>query len=174
MLGHSVLVTLRFLHIVSGVFWAGSAFALAGFIVWAPSRSSEDDDRFVGRLMLERRLMYALVGSALVAIGSGVGLFRTLYGRSEWDWSHVTANEVYAIGFFAAVLALLLMLGAGIPVGLALRRCGTAIDAIGGVATHVQRVERERLGRRGALVWRLTAALLFITVATMAVGRYVF
>ncbi|MEO8620499.1 MAG: hypothetical protein ABI625_05500 [bacterium] len=168
------LVALRFLHVLSGVFWAGAAFVLAGFVVRGPERSSEADGRFIGQMMLERRLSYTLVISAVVAIGSGVGLFRKFFAHAKWDWSHPAPNEAYAIGFFAAAAAFLVMIGLGIPVGMALRRCRNAIDATGGRATQPLNVEHARLVRRNAWVWRSTAALLFVTVTTMAVGRYIF
>lgn len=173
MLHEPLFLALRLLHVIGGVFWAGSVFLLAGFIALGSSRA-RDDEGFVGRLLIERRLIYSLVGSSLIAIGSGVGLFRRFYGHAHWDWSHPHQNEVYAVGFIAAVLAFVVMIAYAIPAGIALRNVRDWVDASRGAPPESLRAEYRRVVQRNAVVWRTTAAFLSITVTTMAVGRYIF
>ncbi|HEV2506424.1 MAG TPA: hypothetical protein VGV39_25345 [Mesorhizobium sp.] len=122
------------LHVMSGVFWAGSTFVLA--------RTGD------GRLATT--LFAPQMGAATVAVLSGAVLWYLFHGGGYFG----TQEQVLAIGAAAAIAAAGVQ---GALVGRARRigAQGNAANILGGAV-------------RGE---RLAAALLAITVITMAIAR---
>jgi hypothetical protein len=130
-----ILVLTVVLHVLSGVFWAGSTFTLA--------RTGNEP---------AQRLFRPQMGAAAVAVATG-GLLWFLFHRGATG----TTEYVLALGAVCAVLA------AGVQGALgarALREAGDATDSA-------------RAQARLTIAQRAAAALLAVTVACMAVARYV-
>ncbi len=121
------------LHVMSGVFWAGSTFVLARM----------GDGRLAATLFAPQ------MGAATMAVLSGAVLWYLFHGGYFG-----TQEQVLAVGATAALVAAGVQ---GVLVGRA-RRIGASGNAANTLAEAV----------RGE---RLAAALLAITVITMAIAR---
>ena len=152
------MVVLRLLHIVFGVFWAGSALFLA--------------------LVLEPRLRAlgpavqrpAMGVSGLITIAAGL----TLYFRLErggfdnfladgWGWA-------IFIGFLASIAAYATGITAGV-LSSRMANLGRAIE--GRPPTPEEGGQIQRLSSRLVLSSRMAAGLLLIAVGAMASARFV-
>ena len=134
---HILVLVLLGLHVLPAVFWAGST------LVWARGG------------MPTAPLLRVQLGTALVAIASGAGLWAMLHRGG----AHDVASQVVAAGALAAIVAIALQAMIATPAAL---RLGSASPA-----------DLPRLHARIAKGQRATAPLLMIAVVCMVIARYV-
>ena len=133
----ATLIVTLVLHILSGVFWAGTTFALA-------RTGANQTDQFFRPQM----------GAAVIVVATG-GLLWYLVHPGSFG----TTEQILAVGVFCAFVAAGVQ---GMSGGTALRKLSIAGES-----------EASRLRHRVATGQRVAAALLMITVTSMAVARYV-
>jgi uncharacterized membrane protein len=157
----TLLLLARVLHILGGVIWAGSMFALSFAII--PIGASHADagaGRWSG--LVARRLGPASGIAALVTVLSGIYLFATLHSG---DTS--AAGVVLGSGAVAAVLSFLVGALIGRPAGMQMAKLqGETSKSAADMA------QLATLGRRAALSSRVSGMLLGLAVLSMAVFRY--
>lgn len=66
------LLSLRIIHILSGVFWAGATWLLAGWVAPAVELSGPAGKTLMQNLASKRRLSEALAVAGLLSVGSGL------------------------------------------------------------------------------------------------------
>ena len=164
------MLILRLIHILTGVFWAGSMFFLAGQI-WR----AVDIDEAAGLAFMERLMLRARGGMAMAIAGglnvlSGIGLYGLDSGGFQPAWSSSPVGMTFGIGGLAGILALVV----GMLTGRAGERLGNLIVATqGGAAAAANATELTALRDRVRVLTRAAAALLGIAVIAMAIARYV-
>lgn len=167
-----LIVVLRFLHVFFGVFWAGSAFTVAGFVLPAVATSGAEGTRFMRRLALERGLTRSMVASGIVTVIAGLVLMDIDSAGMQPAWMGSGMGVMISIGGLAALGALV----TGILAAVMVSRLGkvlVAIESQGGVPKPEQLAEAQGMGVRLAKRARAVAIQLAIAVLCMAVARYV-
>ncbi len=167
-----LMVVLRFLHIGAGVFWAGSVFTVARFVLPAAEAAGEEGQRFERRLMLEQKLTAAMIGSGVITVLAGLWLLHLDSSGNEGPFFKSGMGVMLGIGALAALSAL----GTGIRSAMLAARLGklaAAIQAKGGAPAPEQVAELQALGARLGRRARSVAIQLAIAVLCMAVARYV-
>jgi uncharacterized membrane protein len=166
----SITIILRLVHILAGVFWVGTAFLLAGFLVPTMRETGREGGRFIQHLMQQRRLQIFLGIGMLLTILSGLIMYARLAAATHGGWAGTRPGIAYGIGGLAAVLAAIT--GALIG-GSAGRRMAAVGQGLGpGGPSAEQQAEIARLQGRMGVGIRLTAGLLAVAAASMAVARY--
>ena len=163
------MVILRLLHIVFGVFWAGSALFFA-FILQPRLRNLGPAVQGPVMGALVPVMGPALIGSAVVTIVAGVTLaLRMRWGHldtflaSGWGWAML-------IGFVAAIGAL----STGVTtIALANRMIGLGKNIEGRAPSPEEASELQRLAGRLPRLARSTAVMVLIAIGTMASARFV-
>lgn len=163
MLHMEVIVLARVIHVIAGIAWAGSTFVLAGVIVPMSSRyAGEGFGRWSA--LISKRLGPSAGIAGILTVLSGAYLFMALHAT---DTS--TGGLVLRTGALTALLAFV--------AGLVSRATGRRLALLAGAAAAPPSPEMSRemaaLLRRAALSTRVTAALLGVTVLSMALFRYV-
>jgi uncharacterized membrane protein len=158
-----LIVLARAVHVMAGVTWA--VFLLAAVIVPVAARHrAEGAGRWTG--IIARRVGPLSGIAALLTVLSGIYLFATL---------HPHDNSIGGLVLKTGAVAALLSLGIGVligrPTGLKLGKLSEQNSPAGALSEDVLR-QMAQLSRRGAWSSRLTAALLGLTVVSMAVFRY--
>jgi len=168
----ALLMVLRLIHIVIGVFWVG-AVALIAFMLFPAIRESGPAGGAVMQRLMARGLNLWLMAAAILTVLSGLTLYwHDSAGFSSTAWLASGPGRTFGLG---AVLALL---GVGVGMGVnsrAARQLGAlmaSIQAAGRPPTAeetatVQRLQ-DRLGKGGVVA----AVLLLLAAAAMAVARY--
>jgi hypothetical protein len=133
----TILMVTLVLHFLSGVFWAGTTFALA-------RTGADQADQF----------LRPQIGAAVIVFATGALLWYLVLPESFG-----TTEQILAVGVFCAFVAAGVQ---GMSGGTALRKLSIAGES-----------EASRLRHRVATGQRVAAALLMITVTSMAVARYV-
>ena len=103
-----VLLIVRLMHILGGIFWVGSAVILAGFILPALRDAGPEGGRFMQALMGRRRLPAYLGTAAGLTLLSGLALYLRDSGGLQWAWITSSPGLAFTIGALAALLAAVL------------------------------------------------------------------
>ncbi len=162
------IVTLRIVHIVAGVLWAGGAVTAAFVIVPGLESAGPDVMRQIGP-KLGRRISIFLHATGLSTIVFGLILIARTPGRgfdqlftNGWGWA-------IGIGLIGSVVGLAIG-SAGNFAGMKAGKIGAQLKGPPDPAT-VKQIgmlrNRFRMGTRAA------AVLIVISVGTMAAARYV-
>lgn len=166
------IVLLRLVHIGAGVFWAGGAFLVAGFLEPAVRGAGPEGGRFMQRLVQQHRLPMYLLAAGALAILSGVVLYWRMSGGLQPAYVTSPVGLTFALGGLAAILAFVLASIESAPVAARLGAAAGAMQAAGGPPTPEQLAELGGLQARLTRALRLTAGLLAVAVIAMAIARY--
>lgn len=167
-----LLLLMRLVHVVFGVFWAGSMFFLASFLLPIARDAGPAGAPFMRRFA-RSSFTNAAAGSALLTVLSGIWLFWWLGSSDLGGFMSTGRGVTLSIGALAAIMALIYGLVFQRPVGKRMAALATEVEAAGGTPTAEQMAEMPGLQKRLVLGVRLIASLLMVAVACMAVARYV-
>jgi uncharacterized membrane protein len=163
------IVFLRLLHIIFGSYWVGAAIFFA-LILEPRTRALASDVRRPVMAAVGRAMGPSLTVSAVISILAGLALvLRLRWGdlgglfESGWGWAILA-------GFLASLAALVFN---GLS-GMSMARLGRLEAALQGRRPMGEAAVRlEALRRRMRSTAQGAAALLVVTVAAMAVARFV-
>jgi len=168
-----MMIVLRVVHILLGVFWAGGAFFAAMFLVPSVRAAGPAGGPVMKQLMEVRKFpIYAMVFGLLTVI-SGLWMYFQDNSISGGVFAKSHAGMTYGLGAITAILTL--VVGATImgPTSGKMSKLMGQIATQGGPPTPEQQGMIKQLQERLGLGARLASGLLLITVITMAIGRYV-
>jgi uncharacterized membrane protein len=168
----TTLLILRTIHILLGVFWAGTIIFFAIFMLPSLRDLGPDGAKVMGALQ-KRRYMEIMPAVALLTIITGFWLYWIVSGGFDPAYMGSRSGMLYGVGGVTAVLALLI----GVTViRSAAMRVGAIMQKLPQMPAGAERdalmVEVQRLRQRTGFGSSIVALLLIITVSLMAVTRY--
>jgi uncharacterized membrane protein len=167
-----LLILLRVVHVVGGVFWAGAILFVVHFLEPAVREAGPDGAKVMQALRKRRYLEVVPVTAALTVL-SGYALYWRVFGRLHPGPGASGAELALGLGGLASLVAFVIGVTLLRPSALRIGALGAELapapderkaalqEEIGGL--------RSRMRRSG----RWMAVLLGIAIVTMAVGRYV-
>jgi uncharacterized membrane protein len=158
------VIVLRLLHVIGGLFWAGSGFYLAWFVQPAARVTGDAGGVVMRHLMGESRAPAAIGVAAVSTVVSGVLLYWYDFGAV------VPFNRsmgAFAVGGVAAIVVWVLGVTVMLPGGRRMERLG----ARAGTGEEVG-AEMAETSSRMARVSQISTWLLVLAVISMAVARY--
>lgn len=158
----AMLLTLRTVHILAGLFWVGGAFIVGLFILPAARAMGPAGMPVMQHIMLRRKLSVYLPVSAVLTVLAGAALYWNDMALSGGAWRTTPMGQGMTFGAAAALLAVVAGMGVASP---------AAKKLAGGGAT-LSEAERVRLGKRAAIGSTVSMTLLLISTVAMAVARY--
>lgn len=165
-----LIIVLRLIHILFGVFWAGSIFFIVSFMLPTARAAGPAGAPFMQRFARAGFVNAALGSGALTAL-AGFGLMWAVSnGDSAWFGS--PTGIVLSIGALAALVTLAIGFFVQRPTMGRMKAIAIAIEQ-NGAPTPEQAAELPLLQAKMGKVARTAAWLLAITVVCMAVARYV-
>jgi len=167
-----MMLVLRFLHIISGVFWVGGSLFAARFLMPALKAAGPAAGPVLAELG-KRRIPASMMGAALVNVASGIWMMTILSGGSPGVWMRSPMGRTIGFGAGAAILAVILGIVVGMPANARMARISAAAKQRGGPPTAQETAELEQVQARSALTAMIGSVLLFLATAAMAVARYV-
>lgn len=167
-----LLIVLRLVHVVFGIFWAGAVFFLVSFVLPAGRKAGPAGGPYMRRLA-QSSFVNALAGSGALTVLSGWWLMWIVSGDMNPEWMGSPQGIVLSTGGLAATIGLGIGLAVSRPAGQRMGVLAAAIDAAGGQPTEAQAAELPALQARMAGAGRWVSILLFVAVVCMAVARYV-
>lgn len=164
------MVVLRLLHIVFGVFWAGSTFFLTLVLEPRLHKLGPAIQRPVMGGLMPVLTPFMLV-SSLVTIGAGIGLTLSLRGGSLSTFLSTGWGWAILIGFVAATANFAIGFGVITPTGLRMKEL--AHRFAGRTPKPEETSQLDALSQRITFLSRVNFVLVLIAVGAMAAARYV-
>ena len=167
-----VIIVLRAMHILGGIFWTGASLVLYGFVVPSASATRPESGRFMQHLAGPSGLTTWMQIASWATVIGGLALFSPVTGQFDGAIMRSPRGIALSVG---ALLALGAFLEGLLLVGPTARRIGAVgreLMASGKPPTPEQaqqlqaaQVKLQRSGARGAVLLGLAALL-------MAIARY--
>jgi len=164
----SMIPVLRFLHIVAGITWAGSAILMNLIIGPAINATGDVGKQFAGYLMGKTAFSKLMSLSGFTTVLAGTALYGI---NSNWfssDWMMTGQGIGFGIGAVAGVLALIF----GIMVGNANGALAALGAQIQGKPTPEQILALQALRKRQAFIIPASTICMLIAVVMMASARF--
>jgi hypothetical protein len=166
------LIILRLIHILFGVFWAGTATFMAFFLIPALKADPATLGK-VGAAMNARGVHKYLGIAAVLTLLSGLWMLWIVSGGDIGAYARTRHGHGFTTAGGLAILAFLGGLLFARPLGIKAGVIGAQM------ATATDPAEKQRLGaemaavaKKSAIATTIVVALLLVAVAGMAVARY--
>jgi hypothetical protein len=153
-----MLLLARLIHIVVGVFWAGTIIFNAWLLAPTLRELGPDGSKVMGGLA-KRGMLAILPITGILTILSGLWLYWHASVGFSPEYMRSRPGMVYGVGMVATLIAFLIGV---LVVRPAIAKAATAEPAVA-----------QALRQRAASVSVLVALLVGVTVICMAIGRYV-
>jgi len=167
----AAMLFLRLLHIVLGVYWAGTIIFTALYL--EPSvRAAGPPGGQVMTQLIRRGHLNVMPAVALITILTGIDLYRRVSGGFQMDWITSPRGVALIIGAVAAIVAF--VVGVFVLRATSLRIIAlseSAQQAPEGPERETKLAQVQPLRGRVTSSVRWLAALLFVSVATMAIAQ---
>jgi hypothetical protein len=168
----AVVIALRLLHILLGVYWAGAIFFFVSFLL--PSvQAAGPDGMKVMQQIVRRHYLNILPAIAAGTILTGLALYWRDARLWEGVWMESRIGQGFTVGATAALVAFVVGM---LVMRRSTIRAGALAQALPQLAEGPERqagmAEIERLRRLAARSAHWVAGFLAIAVAAMAVARY--
>lgn len=168
----ALLITLRLIHILGGIFWVGSALFLALFLFPVVRAVGPAGGQVMRGLMLQRKLPIYMNAAGGLSMLSGFWLYWRMMSLAP-GWAGSGQGMVFGLGGAAAVLGAILGNAINARAAKRIAALGNEIQASGGPPSAEQSSEITALQKKLAKGLVLTTIFLTITAVCMAIARYV-
>jgi uncharacterized membrane protein len=168
-----LIIVLRAVHILGGIFWTGGAILTYGFVIPSVKATQPDSGRFMQHLAGKSGLSVWMTIASVACVLAGLGLYAPISGHFDRDWLHSTRGVVLSVGALIALLAALEGIFMTGPTARRLGALGRTVSAAG-VPPGPEQVKQmailqEKLVRAGSR----GAVMVSIAAIFMAVARYI-
>jgi hypothetical protein len=163
---------LRLIHILSGVFWAGANFMMAGFINPSVKASAPESGKFMQYLAQKSGYPRFAEIMGWLTILAGLGLIWIVSGGFQLGWFTTRRGIVLTTGGLMAIVAMVVAYAIQKPAAKRLGILGQEIQAADGPPTPEQLAELQAQQKKLTAGARWTAILLAVAVIGMALSRY--
>ncbi len=166
-----ILILLRVVHVVGGVFWAGAILFVVHFLEPAVRHAGPDGTKVMQALRKRHYLEVIPVVAALTLL-SGFALYWRVFGRLHPGPGASGTELVLGLGGLASLVAFVIGVTLLRPSALRIGALGAGLAQApaGRQAALQEEIGRLRARMRNSGRW--IAALLGIAILSMAVGRY--
>jgi uncharacterized membrane protein len=169
---HFEILTLRVLHVLSGIFWMGSGLFTSLFLLPALTLAGSPPGPLFAALS-KKRLFAALPAAAAVTVLSGLRLMWITSGGSFAAYVATSVGRTFALGGAAAIAAFVVSAVFARPSSQRAGAIGATLGTLAGDERARAAAEMARLQRRGALASRFSLIFMLLAGTAMAVARYV-
>lgn len=168
-----MLLTLRLIHVLAGVFWAGAAVFTAAFLIPTIRAVGPAGGPVMRHIAQVRKLPVFILSAGILTVISGVGLYSISSGGFTNSWMRSGAGITFGIGGLLGILAMLIGIFFAMPMARRAAALAAAMGASGGKPSADQAAEMQRLQGRMAKASALGAVLIVGATSAMAIARYI-
>lgn len=163
-----VLLVLRLLHVLGGIFWVGGALVMAFFITPTIMSTAEAGQKFMGHLLTQTKFSRMMTIAAISTVVAGFILYWIDSDGFTSAWMMAGPGIGFGIGAFFALI--------GFGAGLMIPRGGAAMAKLAatfkGAPTPDQQAQMAALVKRQKMISAINAHSLLASAILMAVARY--
>jgi uncharacterized membrane protein len=162
---------LRFAHVFFGALWVGMMAFQVFFLMPALGEAGPDAGKVMAALG-KRRIPVIMPIFAFLTLVSGMWLFQRMSGGNMAALMATPMGQAFALGGAVALLALLIGMVVMRP---AMMRSMKLMESMASTPPEQRAAlsgELQRLRARGATLGKVVTVMLLVTLALMAVARY--
>lgn len=163
-----LIIVLRLIHIVSGVFWVGGAMVSAIFLAPAVAATGEAGQKMMGYMITKGRMSARITAAAIMTVLAGAILYWIDSRGLTSPWTSSGPGWGFGIGALFALAGL----GTGLQVGVNVKKMGEIAAAAQGKPSPAQMAEMQAAQQRMSLFSKVSTAALVVAVICMATARY--
>ena len=163
-----LVIVLRLLHIVGGVYWVGSSIILTFFITPSVEATAQAGQKFLAHLVTQGKITLRITASAVLTVLAGGWLYWIDSGGLTSGWTHSAAGWGFGIGGLLGVIGLILGAWVGKIVGV----LGRLASHLQGKPAPEQMSEIQAAQKQLKVVAPLSTFALILALACMATARY--
>src|SRR6476469_9770961 len=167
------MLILRLIHILFGVFWAGTAMFNAVFLIPAVRALGPAGGPVMQEIAGKRKLPVYFLVAGLLTVLSGFGLYWHDSQGFTNGFMRSAGGMTFGIGAVFALIAVVLGIFVVTPAAMRTGKLAAAIAAGGKPPTPEQAAEMQQLQATLGKMALVAASLLTLTTIAMAVARYV-
>ena len=168
-----MVIVLRIVHILGGVFWVGSVVFASMLLTPALKAAGPAAGPVMNQLIKVRKMPIYMMAAGLATMGAGIWLLWIDSAMQPGVWMQSGTGMTFSIGGALAILAFLVGMAVNMPTSKRLAALGSAAAARGGPPTPEEGAELQRLQGRMATANQIVMVLLLLATAAMAVARYI-
>jgi len=165
------LIILRIIHFFAGVFWVGTVFFFATFLLPRVKAAGPLGGQFMQRLSAPPLTQTVSLAGGLVVL-SGLLLYWRDSGGFQPAWIGTPTGLALGIGGLLAIGALSIGLFVSRPAADRMGKLGKEIATSGGAPNPAQMAEAQALSAKLERAVYQTAYLLVVTLLGMSIARY--
>ena len=165
-----LVILLRIIHILAGIFWLGGIWVVAGFILPSIRAVGPAGGPVMKELTQVRKLPLRLLIAAWVTVLSGLALYMRAGGLAGGAWYASSMGRILGVGGALGLVVVLMGTFVNLPTARRMGAVSAQIQASG--STPELQAELQRLQARLTTLTNVAAALLAVTALAMAIARY--
>ena len=167
-----LILLLRLLHVLAGVFWTG-AMAMLAFLLFPAIRATAPAGGQVMRYLVNVKKMSTWLNAAGgLTLLSGLGMMWRNGALSNGAWFKTSAAHTFMLGALFAIAGGVVGSTVNRRTAMRISALGAEIQASGGPPSQAQAAEMNALQDRLSKAMHSVAGLLLLAAAAMAVARY--
>jgi len=166
------LILLRFIHIVSAIFWGGSVMYLALFIVPAVKALGPDGGKFMQQLSVTNKMPLVMTIAGTLTVLGGILLIERLSGGFTGAWFGTPHGIVISTGATCGIIAYCIGLFVNKPTVDRIAKLGKAAAEKGGPPSQEQMAEIQKLRAKLFSAINVTALFILGAAIAMSIARY--
>lgn len=167
-----LMILLRIIHILCGVFWAGTIMMMAVFLYPAAGASGPEGGKFMQTLVKTRNLPVVMSTLATLSIIAGLWMYWLDSDGFSMQWIHTGFGHLLTVGGIAALLAYSFGMTIVRPAAGRMGKMAAEIAAAGAPPTPAQMQEIGGLRMKMFRWTKIMAWLLALCVVAMSIARY--
>ncbi len=167
------ILTLRLIHIFSGVFWAGSTIYLAAFVMPAINALGAEGGKFMQQLSRTNKLPLWMNIAALLNVITGFRLLQIMSGNFQSEWLMSNHGLAISFGSLMALGGFIIGLVSTRPAAMKMAKISEDLAKAGGPPSAEQAKELESLKNKMGRTTKAIAWHLATAVVMMSVARYI-
>ncbi len=163
-----LIIVLRLIHILGGVFWVGGSIILSFFISPAVAATADAGQKFMAYLINQAKLTLRITAAAILTVLAGAWLYWIDSGGLTSGWTTSATGWGFGIGGVFAIVGLIFGALVGKNVGL----LGKMTSQIQGKPTSEQMAQIQAAQKQLRFVAPASTLALILSLVCMATARY--
>ena len=163
-----LIIVLRLIHILAGVFWLGGALMSAFFLSPAIAATGEAGQKFMGYMVTKGHISARLTTASILTVLAGALLYWIDSGGLTSAWTTSATGWGFGIGGIFALIGL----GFGMVVGRNIAKMGKIAATAQGKPTQAQVLELQDAQKQMSMASQISTAALIVALVCMATARY--
>ena len=164
----TLILTLRVIHILAGVFWVGGTLIMTFFIAPAAGSTGEAGQKFLNHVMNNMKFGQNMAVAAILSMLAGLALFWIDSNGFTSAWMSTGAGRNFGIGAGFSIV--------GFVFGVWIGNTGRALAKLGaqaqGKPSAEQAVQMQKLAKQLRTFSLSAATFLIIAVFFMSIARF--